>query len=435
MGISGYAVNMASAVIAVGYMDYSFPKKYNGVRRWAYFAAGCAVYFSVVTALNQMARFEGLLGFSYGLLLAAYGFAALEGRPAEFLLAGLLWVLTALAGTHGIFGIMGIITGESLDMMLGKGDDQLFFASLAALMVKYSLGRVISTFFRKQEGLHKRENWVAAGTFLAMALLGMGMFALEIGGFGQCQRYFLTIGILLDEAGIIAALVGLYHRIGKYQREELEEQCRREREEERLEGLRNLYQVCRETNHWRHDMQAVMGVLCRMLENGKYREAEEQLKKLCGDMGMYPELQQPTGNEGLDEALVKAVPKCRENGIGFRYSVLGSPSGVDCVALGTLVDNMLRNGMEACLGADGVRKLDLVVRNVGTGLEIWQENSTDGPVLRDNPRLESGKEERERHGFGMESIYRVVEEYCGTYDCWEEEGMFCQRVYLMYQSR
>ena len=87
----------------------------------------------------------------------------------------------------------------------------------------------------------RSSSMTSVGSF-PVTLLGMGMFALEIGGFGQCQRYFLTVGILLDEAGIIAALVGLYHRIGKYQREELEEQCRREREEECLEGLRNLYQ-------------------------------------------------------------------------------------------------------------------------------------------------------------------------------------------------
>lgn len=59
----------------------------------------------------------------------------------------------------------------------------------------------------------------------------MGMFALEVGEWSRAGRYRLTIGILVDEIGIIVLLAGLYHRLGKYQKSEMEAQYRREREE------------------------------------------------------------------------------------------------------------------------------------------------------------------------------------------------------------
>ena len=66
MEFSEYVINAISAVIAVEYIDYGFPKKYNGFRRWGAFAAGCAAYFLTVTALNRLIDFEGVLGFFMG---------------------------------------------------------------------------------------------------------------------------------------------------------------------------------------------------------------------------------------------------------------------------------------------------------------------------------------------------------------------------------
>lgn len=370
MEISGYVINILSAVVAVEYIDYGFQKKYCGVKRWSAFIVGCVVYFLTVTVLNQAIQFEGVLGFCYGAVLIGYGVWALKGKIQDFLLAGLLWVLIAILGTYGIFSIMGLLTGKSL-------------------------GELRST-----------------------------------------VRHVLTIGILLDEAGIIVVLIQLYHRLGKYQREKIEEQYRREKEKERLEGLVDIYRVSREINHWRHDIQGEMEVLYRMQKNGKYAEVETYLEKLYSELRDYPELPQPTGKEGLDAALMKMIPKCREKGIHFRYVILGKPGRIDSIVLGNLMDNLLSNGLEACQKLVDTKGMDLVVRSQGEWLEICLENSIGESVLKDNEKLVSHKQEKERHGFGMESIGRIVEEYDGTYKYWEErkgEGnRFCQCIYLRY---
>ena len=37
-----------------------------------------------------------------------------------------------------------------------------------------------------------------------------------------------------------------------------------------------------------------------------------------------------------------------------------------------------------------------------------------------NPKMKSTKPGKERHGFGMESIRKIIELYHGEYACWEE---------------
>ena len=231
-------------------------------------------------------------------------------------------------------------------------------------------------------------------------------------------------------------MVQLYQRLGRYQKEKIEDRYRREREQERLEGLMDMYRVGREINHWRHDMQGELDILYRMQKNGKYAEVETYMEKLCSGLRDYPELPQPTGNEGLDAALIKMIPKCRERGIHFCYVIMGKPERIDSMALGNILDNLLCNGMEACQNLGGSREIELTVRCRMDGLEIYLENSIGESVLEKNPRFVSHKREKERHGFGMESICRIVEEHEGTYEYWEEKdeenGRFCQRIYLNY---
>ncbi len=436
MGFSAYVINVISAVIAVEYIDYGFPKKYSGIRRWGAFAAGAVAYFLTVTVLNRIIDFEGVLGFFYGAVLIVYGMLALKGKPQDFLVAGVLWVLIAIIGTYGIFSVMGLLTGYSLGEMLQLQGDRRVYASMVALVVKFSMGKIAAVFFRKRDGVYEKENGIVAGAFVFMTLLAMGLFWLEAGNPGSSVRYMLTIGILLDEAGIIVFLVQLYQRLGRYQKEKMEAQYQQKREQERLEGLMDMYRVGREINHWRHDMQGKLDVLYRMQKSGKYAEVEAYMEKLCSGLRNYPELPQPTGNEGLDAALIKMIPKCKERGIHFCYVILGKPERIDSIVLGDILDNLLCNGMEACQNLSGQREMELVIRGRMDGLEICLENSIGESVLEKNPRFVSHKREKERHGFGMESISRIVEEYEGTYEYWEEkkeeDSRFCQRFYLNY---
>lgn len=171
-----------------------------------------------------------------------------------------------------------------------------------------------------------------------------------------------------------------------------------------------------------------------MQKNGKYSEVESYLEKMYGNLRNYPELPQPTGNEGLDAALVKAVPRCRESGIHLSYVVLGKPKGINCVELGILLDNLLSNGIEACLVSGALKEIDLVLQSHDSGLEIMQENGIGKSVLENNPGFKSNKEEQERHGYGMESISHTVRKYDGEYEYWEEEQRFCQRIFLKYRE-
>lgn len=131
----------------------------------------------------------------------------------------------------------------------------------------------------------------------------------------------------------------------------------------------------------------------------------------------------------MDAALVKAIPKCKEKEIRFHYIILGRPDKIETMDMGKLMNSLLDNGIEACMEAGESRELELLVRVNSEGkLEIQLENSIAASVLENNPEMKSTKRKVFQHGFGMENISEIVNKYHGSYERWEEDKMFFQRI-------
>ena len=167
-----------------------------------------------------------------------------------------------------------------------------------------------------------------------------------------------------------------------------------------------------------------------MVAKERYAEAAEYIERMGADLGNYPELPQDTGNEGLNAALIKAVQECREKEIRFRYVVMGRPDRIDSMDMGTLLYNLLSNGIEACMAVETERELELVVREEDGTTEIFMENTISGSVMKNNPNLESRTQDKRYHGFGMESIRGIIGKYQGHYSYREESGRFIQEIDL-----
>jgi hypothetical protein len=430
MVLSEHVINVLAAVIAVGYIDYGFEKKYEGLKRWAFFVIGCSVYFFVMTGMNRLTSYEGIFCVLYGAVLVFYGSIALKGSLQDKILLSIMWILITFLGTFTVYGLIGILTGQNMGDIMGIEGIALFFASVLASVIKLLMGRIVVIFYGKRENLHKSESWMVAGVLILNLLVGLGMFQLELGKMSERMRCGLILCLLAGAFGGILLLETVYRKLGEYQKEKMELEFRGQQEKSIRENLMDIYRIDREINHWRHDMNEKLEVLYRLQSKGCYREVEKNMEQLCEELKRYPELPQETGNEGLNVALMKAVVRCKDEGIKFSYVILGKADKINSIDMGTLMWNLFSNGIEACQKVQNGRFMDVVVRDIQGETEIYLENSVQESVLKQNPNLLSGKAHKEKHGFGMETIYMLVEKYHGEYSCWEEENRFIQEIYL-----
>lgn len=432
MGLSEYVINVLAAVIAVEYIDHGFIKKFEGLKRWAFFLIGCGVYFFVLTGMNLLISYEGILCVFYGIILVLYGSIALEGSLQDKILLSIMWILITFLGTFTVYGLMGILTGRNMETIMSIDGIARFSASIMASVIKFLMGRIVVRFYGRRENLHKSESWMVAGALILNLLVGLGMFQLELGRMSERLRCGLILCLLAGAFGSILLLETVYRRLGEYQKEKMELEFRGQQEKSRRENLMDIYRIGREINHWRHDMNEKLEVLYRLQSKGRYQEVEKNMEQLCEELKRYPELPQETGNEGLNVALMKTIVRCKDEEIKFSYVILGKIDKINSIDMGTLMWNLFSNGIEACQRVQNGRFMDVVVRDIQGETEIYLENSVQESVLNQNPNLLSGKDQKEKHGFGMETIYALVEKYYGEYSCWEEENRFIQEIYLKH---
>ncbi len=421
-------------------MDHGFEKKYKCSRHVFIFLLGIFFYFLLVTVLNRQSHFEGLRGLGYGLVLFIYGILALNGNKTEFLIFSLVWVMIALISAYIMFGLLGIITGDGIDILLEKSGDLRTYSALAAGALKFSLGRIVLALYKKKRKMAAMmEDWIMAGTFLLLFILVLGMFCMEAGNLSQTIRYCISLGVLGGMFGLVVLLSMFYWILDKYRREKMEMEYQDECQKLQKEQIHNLYQIGREANRMRHDMKVKLDIIYGLLMREGYEEAKMCVKKMGAEWDQYSELPRDTGNEGLNAALMKAMKKCKEKNIKFHYVVLGCPREIESMDMGNLTDNLLRNGIEACEGLDGKGEVEIVIRKENGIVEIEVENTVKESVLKTNPRLKSTKKEKFKHGFGMKSIQKIVESYQGDYFCKEEEidgeVWFVQNIYLKIKEK
>lgn len=188
--------------------------------------------------------------------------------------------------------------------------------------------------------------------------------------------------------------------------------------------------MTREINHWRHDMNGKLETMYHLQQNKQYDELERVLKEICKEYEKLPELAQTTCCSGLNAVLKKALSLCQKSGIHFSYVVLGKPDIIDNLDMESLMWNLFSNGIEACQQVEGARNLNVILCAKDGGLHIHLENTISDSVLKNNPRLLSSKADKLSHGFGMQTIYAILDKYHGEYLCKEENGLFIQELYL-----
>lgn len=430
--ISDILINLLSSAIAVEYMDHGFEKKYTGNKRYRLLLFGFVLYYLVVTLMNRWMAFEGLMGACYAVALIIYACLALKGTVREKIWRGALWVVIALFSAYLVFVVLGLMTGEDLGSSLNSRNELKMYLSVAGTIFKFSLGRLVLALMRhRSKGAGQMEEWVMSGAFFMIFILAVCMFRLELGDMSQNVRYYLYLWILVGFCGIIAFLKYFYRKLEKGDREANQLRLRNQEKEKQEEQIKNLWQMNREANRIRHNMKGKLDIIYRLAEKGEMDSVVYYIEQMDREIRDYPELPQDTKNVGLNAALIKCCQECHDRKIDFRYMVVGNMSLIDSMDMGILFYNLLSNAIEACEKAEEDREIDLNIWNENNKIYCQLENSICESVLKNNVHMETTKQDKELHGYGMKSIHEIISRYKGMYNCWEEEEVFHQEFLLL----
>lgn len=135
-----------------------------------------------------------------------------------------------------------------------------------------------------------------------------------------------------------------------------------------------------------------------------------------------------TGNELLNVLFTEKSLYCEQNDIKFSAMIDGTKLNfIQDGDLYCIFGNLMDNALEAVTKISNTDKriINITVKSKDDLLIIQQDNYFDGNIKFDNDGLPiTSKEDKNYHGFGIQSIKLLVEKYHGTMTAYNDEDVF-----------
>lgn len=172
-----------------------------------------------------------------------------------------------------------------------------------------------------------------------------------------------------------------------------------------------------------HDVKYQLMVLMGA-ENGN--ERERYAKEITDTISAYESIYS-TGNVALDYILSERAPICQEYGIQFSCIADGKLLNfMQAIDITTLFGNALDNAIESVSKVERQEKrlINLHVTQQGAMIHIHIANYNKASIHFENGRPLTSKEDKELHGFGVQSICHIVEKYHGIVTFRQSDNRF-----------
>jgi len=189
-----------------------------------------------------------------------------------------------------------------------------------------------------------------------------------------------------------------------------------------------------ETRRFRHDIMNNLACVSALLQEGKQEEAERYLGNMLGEIHAYsPKV--VTGDEMLDCIISVKWEQMIEEGIIFEVDgVLDRGLNWEPIDICTVFSNALDNSIEACQKVSGEKNILLSLKRTKNFYYIEIKNSMNEELVNideiRNSKLFTTKKDKDIHGFGLESIKKIIHKHNGELELVADEHYFILRIII-----
>lgn len=228
----------------------------------------------------------------------------------------------------------------------------------------------------------------------------------------------MRLGLPVLPFVFLTALVLLYALLVLAEHERL-------KQADKLASLRESYyqglqREERQVRTIRHDLRNHLTAIAGLLDQGEPQKARQYIDRLTGSPALQGG-QRLCENDTANAVLSAKAESLRREGLEADFAAaLPKRLPLDDVDLCALLGNALDNAKEAAVQARDKRVLLRCRADKGLFM-LRVVNAFDGPLP---PDLETSKEDKASHGFGVPGMREIAERYGGTLDVQVRDGRF-----------
>lgn len=188
------------------------------------------------------------------------------------------------------------------------------------------------------------------------------------------------------------------------------------------------------TKKFRHDMRNHIYILQYLLEQGKQEEA----KQYAGEMEQhFNAMGTPISvNHGIVDAILnKYAAECEEKNIDLSVKgYMPQKCGISSFDLCVIFSNLLSNAIEATENCVE-RRIRLDLRHEDGIFMLCIKNTFDGKLVEKNGNIQTRKQDKETHGYGLINVKECVERNQGHINIQQQESEFVVTIFLKVEEK
>ncbi|SEW01819.1 sensor histidine kinase [[Clostridium] fimetarium] len=192
-----------------------------------------------------------------------------------------------------------------------------------------------------------------------------------------------------------------------------------------VDRIQHMYDEARKL---RHDIKHCIVSANYHIDHEEYSEAKQFLNNLIEEKVDAMGYVKYCNNRVLNYMINDKFEKCKRNDIETKCIVNGEINTISDLDMSILLGNLLDNAIEAAIQANPASvNLELYVDD---NINIIIENSIKGTMINSKDAFVTTKQDKKKHGFGMQSIRDIVKKYNGTIHYVEENNRMVCRVVI-----
>lgn len=427
-----WLASLADCFIVVGFINRWLPFRYN-----KYKGCSAAMLFFLLAAdnifLSQKTGTENISIIIMMLLISLYSFFLQKGKVYEKLLEIILPAITLFPANGIVLYAVSFMSGEDASALRSSGGELrllvLFFSKFAFFIICEMLIKLKRNEASSLLGIQ----WILQISCFLISFY-IANIIWNISKQESVDDYEILAAFLLIALLNILLFILLNHM----------ENSRRLRKQYDLaqmnlkmqrQSVMDAQKIYQETKILRHDMKHHLMTAASLISDESPEEAKMYLETVLKEKLPPASAGIQTGVLVVDSVINIKFSACREKGICVKAVLNTEFKEIEEMDMGILLSNLLDNAINGCRNADDPH-IELEISRKKAYIGIIVKNSIPKSVLSDNPGLNTTKNEKSMHGYGIASIRQISHKYNGTVNFREDGGMFIVEIWLdAYRER
>ena len=240
--------------------------------------------------------------------------------------------------------------------------------------------------------------------------------------------------VFLSYPVIIFFILSMFLLIFKINLESLEYITFKKNKEVELDSMEKSIEMINNIDNSKrilyHDLNNHISMLKYYLDDGNIVDAKKYIEKL-GSQIKNIDSEKICNNNIVNGILILKNDKCIKNDIQTTFNIqISKKLGIENQDLVQLLSNVLDNAIESNLKVANIEKrfITILMKEENTSLTIKVQNSTNNKG--DISILKTSKEDKYQHGFGVQSMKKVIDKYEGIMELKNSDYIFTAKFYI-----